>query len=483
MRIGVALGAALVAAGLFVGPAAGAAIEAQIVTGPGGPTDSQTQSFTYTATGGAGGTPTFACSLDGGPFNPCPSSGNTWSGISEGSHTFSVEATVGGSTSAPVSVTFLVDITRPTTSLQSPLPEAVSSSPSASFTFAGGDGTGSGVIAFECSLDGADWSACASPDAVGSLADGRHVFEVAVVDAAGNVDADPASYGWTVDTTPPVLTWTALPPAATSRTSATLTFAAHDGPTGSGVASIDCSVDGAGFAACPGMLALSNLPQGRHSVIVRGTDEAGNVTAKTVSWLVDTTPPTARIASGPSGAVIDRSANIAFSGDDGAKGSGVASWTCSLDGGETAACTSPLTLAGLAGGAHEVQVVAIDQAGNAGVPVTLRWVVVAPRPTGVARGAPGPVCLGTRGLLMSVQRSPSRSPSVIVLKRNLNGARIVGAKLLRPSRAVVVRHLVFYGLLVGVALTGRPKGKYVVRVSVRLRSGHVVTATREVTAC
>lgn len=72
---------------------------------------------------------------------------------------------------------------------------------------------------------------------------------------------------------------------------------------------------------------------------------------------------------------------------------------------------------------------------------------------------------------------------MIVLKRDLKGARIIGAQLRRASGAVVVRHLVFFGLLVGVDLTGRRPGKYVVRVSVRLRSGHVVIATREVTAC
>jgi hypothetical protein len=51
---------------------------------------------------------------------------------------------------------------------------------------------------FECRLDGGAWAACASPETVTGLVPGAHVFEVRAVDPAGNADAAPAAYAWTV---------------------------------------------------------------------------------------------------------------------------------------------------------------------------------------------------------------------------------------------------------------------------------------------
>ncbi|HYU61611.1 MAG TPA: hypothetical protein VEK39_12700 [Solirubrobacterales bacterium] len=50
---------------------------------------------------------------------------------------------------------------------------------------------------FECSVDGAAFATCASPDTF-KVKKGKHHFEVRGVDAAGNVDASPASDDWKV---------------------------------------------------------------------------------------------------------------------------------------------------------------------------------------------------------------------------------------------------------------------------------------------
>lgn len=51
---------------------------------------------------------------------------------------------------------------------------------------------------FVCSLDGAPFAPCASPQRYGSLSAGAHTFAVQALDPAGGADSSPASYSWTV---------------------------------------------------------------------------------------------------------------------------------------------------------------------------------------------------------------------------------------------------------------------------------------------
>ncbi|MFT3707217.1 MAG: Ig-like domain-containing protein [Archangium sp.] len=106
-----------------------------------------------------------------------------------------VGLTPGSVTSNTVST--VRDATAPDTSLLS-TPAALTNSTSATFTFSATE-----PASFECSLDGAAFSACSSPKAYSTLADGTHVFAVRAIDLAGNVDATPASWTWRVDATAP----------------------------------------------------------------------------------------------------------------------------------------------------------------------------------------------------------------------------------------------------------------------------------------
>jgi hypothetical protein len=90
-----------------------------------------------------------------------------------------------------------VDTTPPQTTITS-APPATTTNTSATFSFTSGE-TGA---SFECSLDGAPFSACTSPREYSGLAVGAHTFRVRAVDAAGNADATPAQHNWTI--TPPV---------------------------------------------------------------------------------------------------------------------------------------------------------------------------------------------------------------------------------------------------------------------------------------
>lgn len=71
-----------------------------------------------------------------------------------------------------------------------------SKSTSITFTFAGTDANG--IAAFYCSLDAGVFAQCSSGVTYTGLSRGTHTFQVAAVDAAGNLDPTPATFTWSV---------------------------------------------------------------------------------------------------------------------------------------------------------------------------------------------------------------------------------------------------------------------------------------------
>src|SRR5205823_5523003 len=125
---------------------------------------------------------------------------------------------------------------------------------------------------FECRIDGGSWAPCTSPDTLSSaLADGSHTFHVRATDQAGNTDATPAGYGWTIDTAAPQTTIDAQPPNPDNDAAPAFQFSSSE--TGS---TFDCSLDGGGWASCTSPHSLSGLAGGSHTFDVRATDAAGN---------------------------------------------------------------------------------------------------------------------------------------------------------------------------------------------------------------
>lgn len=70
---------------------------------------------------------------------------------------------------------------------------------SITLTFSGTDDvTPLGSLTFECSLDGAVFTACTSPKNYSGLSFGAHTFQVRAIDQANNVDPTPAVFAWTI---------------------------------------------------------------------------------------------------------------------------------------------------------------------------------------------------------------------------------------------------------------------------------------------
>ncbi|WP_162605917.1 right-handed parallel beta-helix repeat-containing protein [Jiangella aurantiaca] len=243
----------------------------------------------------------FECRVDSEAYSVCTSP-RTYSDVdlaamTPGDHTFQVRAMdEAGNVGQPDSRTFTVPDTKaPDTSITG-RPAATTTNTTATFTFTGSDdGTAPASLTFECSLDDAAFAACTSGKEYTGLAVGGHTFQVRAKDAAGNTDQSPASYSWeiqetapTPDTTAPETTISANPPATTTETNASFSFAGTDNETPAGDLTFECKLDTGTYAACTTPKAYTGLAIGTHTFSVRAKDAAGNVdqTPTTYSWTI-----------------------------------------------------------------------------------------------------------------------------------------------------------------------------------------------------
>jgi RHS repeat-associated protein len=137
---------------------------------------------------------------------------------------------------------------------------------------------------FECSLDSSEFTACASPKAYGSLADGPHLFRVRATDAFGNQDGSPAERAFEVDTQAPETTIDSPTPTYTASQEPTIEFSADE--SGS---TYRCSFGGVEVANCQSPFQLRDrLTPGWHTFTVVATDPAGNADPTPAQWTFNT---------------------------------------------------------------------------------------------------------------------------------------------------------------------------------------------------
>ena len=299
--------------------------ETQIDSSPQALANSAAASFSFSGTDtGGSGVASFQCRIDSAEaaaWAAC-SSPKSYSGLADGGHKFEVRAIdqAGNTDPTPASFSWTVDTAAPSTAINSN-PPALTNSAAASFSFSGTDTGGSGVASFQCRIDSTEaaaWAACSSPKSYSALADGCHKFEVRAIDQAGNTDATPASFTWTVDTTPPVVSIDSGPSGLTNDSTPTFTFSSEPS------LSYECSLDTGtpSFGPCSGdgtHTASSPLADGPHTFRVRTADPAGNPGSANQSFTVDTAAPDAPelTATDPASPANDNSPKIFGSAEAG----------------------------------------------------------------------------------------------------------------------------------------------------------------------
>jgi hypothetical protein len=238
---------------------------ASITSQPANPTNSTSASFSFRASKAGS---SFQCSLDGGGFADCTSP-QSYSGLSDGSHSFQVKATgaAGNTNPTPAGYSWTVDTVPPATTIGAS-PADPSTSSAASFGFSASEAGSS----FRCQLDDGNFAACTSPQSYSGLADGSHRFRVKATDAARNTESTPASYGWTIDTTPPYPPALSGPGDQAWKNSLPRLGAVFTDPNGGRTGTVTFRV--CSDSACAGVLTSGSSP------VVKNKATAG--------WMVDT---------------------------------------------------------------------------------------------------------------------------------------------------------------------------------------------------
>jgi mono/diheme cytochrome c family protein len=338
--------------------------------GPSGVMGTTTAKIVFTATDSLSGVSSRTCALDNNAMAACEETVNL-SGLAQGAHSFKIQAKdLAGNSSALMTLNWTVNTSAPILNITAK-PNPNSNSTSASFSFSGTAG-GMALASYQCKTDNGAFVACTSPLALNGLAQGSHSFSVQGTSSAGVVSS-PVTVSWVVDTVTPTV------PAITSSVSGfsklnTASFSFVSTDMGSMIKEYQCSLDAGAYATCTSPRALSALAQSAHTFSVRAVDNAGNMSAAaSVNWTVDSTLPVLTLTSQPAASSIDNSATIAFTVTD--AGSGLASVECSLDAGAFSSCVSPVNLAGLGLGSHNLAIRATDKAGNQ-ASVAAAWMII-----------------------------------------------------------------------------------------------------------
>jgi hypothetical protein len=232
----------------------------------------------------------FLCHFDSDRDVDCLFTFHPRNPLSEGRHTFSVQAVAptGELDPSPATDSFIVDTIAPDTTIDTPGGPTNDNTPSFAFHASEvGD-------RFECRLDfQPDFSCDRSPVTLGPLADGSYVLRVRAKDPALNVDPTPAQVAFVVDATAPDTRITAGPSGSTPNHTPTFEFIAAD-PFAALLSpvSFTCSMDGEPAFACSSPYTSPKVGNGDHTFAVTAFDAFGNV---------DPTPATRSFFASPIG--------------------------------------------------------------------------------------------------------------------------------------------------------------------------------------
>lgn len=357
-----------------------------IDSGPSGPTNDATPSFTFTPEALA----TAECRADADPFGACTGpAGFTTATLGEGAHSVEVRASDAAGNQATASRAFTVDLTSPASQVTGgPIGTTALTSPSFSFTV---DDPGAQAT---CRFDSAPFASCTSPHAPAApLADGAHQFDVRATDAAGNT-GPVASRAFTVNPNAPVVLVTSGPAGDTGLKTPVFTFTAGPG-TGVPLSAVECRFDADAFGLCTSATSHARqtpFADGAHSFEVRATNAVGVAASAIRAFTVHSGAPSASFTVSPAAPLTNETVTFTATSTDGDGQIIENSWDLDNDGRFDAPATTA-TRRFRTSGTYTVRLRATDEYGA--VSIAQQAVVVANRlPTASFSVSPASVVAG-----------------------------------------------------------------------------------------
>ncbi|HEY6889645.1 MAG TPA: Ig-like domain-containing protein [Solirubrobacter sp.] len=246
-------------------------------------------------------------------------------------------------------------------------PSGTTTDATPTFTFTGEPGA-----RFDCKVEPAspDFKPCSSPMTV-QLTDGDYTFTVRATDAAGNVETNPPSRAFTVDTSAIDTAIDAGPDGLTNDPTPSFTFS-----TAASGATFECRIEGANssvptYTGCSTPFTAPKLVSGNYTLKVRAKSPDGKVdsTPAERAFTLDADKPETSFTTAPdegSKITIRTPEIVTASSEPGS------TFECRLDNVTKekvdtvpwAPCDATWKLPQLDGGQHTVEVRATDQAGN-----------------------------------------------------------------------------------------------------------------------
>ncbi len=123
----------------------------------------------------------------------------------DGTYVLRLTVTDQAGNTATDDITLIWDTTSPEIELTD-FPDLITNQTTASFSFSGSESV-STPITFACKIDAQSFNSCTSPKAYTLLSEGAHSVTIRATDSVGNMHTS-NPYGWTIDTTAPVISLT-----------------------------------------------------------------------------------------------------------------------------------------------------------------------------------------------------------------------------------------------------------------------------------
>ncbi len=267
-------------------------------------------------------------------------------------------------------------------------------------------------------VDGGPWNTVAgSSTTVTVSGDGNHTVEYNATDSAGNTESVQTEYV-ALDTAPPSTTddYTS---SGWQNTSITVGLSCTDSDSGCSTTNyrVNNGVWNTGKV-------FSVSTQGNNTIEYNSTDSAGNMESMNTDHVaVDTVAPSITVHNPGNTTYGSSSVDLKVTGED--TTSGIATWKYSLDSGSWTTFTPNTTLSGLSDGQHDVQVKAVDNAGNVKTSSSMQFTVDTTAPTTTDNASSG---WHTSSVTVGLSCSDSTSSCSETSYRVDGGAWLTGTK-------------------------------------------------------